>query len=70
MISAEELERLAQPFHRLGGQRTGHGEGHGLGLSIISAIATAHDATLTFHAPADGGLRTEVRFPEPSAAAR
>jgi signal transduction histidine kinase len=70
LISAEELERLVQPFHRLGGERTGHGEGHGLGLSIISAIATAHGATLTFDAPADGGLRAEVRFPEPSGAPR
>ncbi len=69
VIPADELEQLAQPFHRLGGERTGHREGHGLGLSIISAIATAHGATLTFDAPADGGLRVEVRFPESSVAA-
>jgi signal transduction histidine kinase len=66
-IPAEELQRLARPFHRLGRDRTGHGDGHGLGLSIVDAIATAHGATLTFQALADGGLRAEVRFPGPSA---
>jgi signal transduction histidine kinase len=66
-IPAEELQRLARPFHRLGRDRTGHGDGHGLGLSIVDAIATAHGATLAFHALADGGLRVEVRFPGPSA---
>jgi signal transduction histidine kinase len=67
VISAEEVERLRRPFHRVGGDRTSHGDGHGLGLSIVDAIATAHGATLTFHAQPAGGLRVEVRFPGPSA---
>jgi signal transduction histidine kinase len=62
VIPAEELERLQQPFQRLGAERTSHGDGHGLGLSIVHAIATAHEATLTFHPQSAGGLRVEVHF--------
>jgi signal transduction histidine kinase len=61
-IAPEEIERLLRPFHRLGADRVGHGDGHGLGLSIVAAIATAHGATLSVHPQADGGLRAEVRF--------
>jgi signal transduction histidine kinase len=62
LIAPEEVERLLAPFHRLGGDRVGHGDGHGLGLSIVAAIATAHGATLNVRPQADGGLRAEVRF--------
>ena len=66
VIPAEELDRLQQPFQRLGADRTGHGDGHGLGLSIVYAIATAHGATLSVHSQAAGGLHVTVRFPNPS----
>jgi signal transduction histidine kinase len=61
-IPPREIERLLRPFERLGG-RTDHGEGHGLGLSIVQAIATAHGATLTAGAQTQGGLRVEVGLP-------
>ena len=41
----------------------GQAAGHGLGLSIVSAIATAHGATLAFQPQPAGGLQAEVRFP-------
>jgi signal transduction histidine kinase len=63
LIEPQELVSLMRPFQRLGPDRTGHGDGHGLGLSIVDAIATAHGASLTVHANAAGGLRAEVRFP-------
>ena len=63
MIPVDEIQRLFQPFQRLGGARTQHTNGHGLGLSIVQAIATAHDATITPHAQPDGGLAIEVSFP-------
>jgi signal transduction histidine kinase len=63
VIPAEELDRLQQPFQRLGADRTSHGDGHGLGLSIVYAIATAHGATLNVHTQTAGGLHVTVRFP-------
>ncbi len=67
VIVLEELESLTRPFQRRGTERTGHGEGHGLGLSIVDAIATAHGATLAVQPQATGGLRVEVKFPAASA---
>jgi signal transduction histidine kinase len=62
-IPASELERIFQPFQRLDPARTNNGHGLGLGLSIVQAIADAHEATITTRAPADGGLHIEVSFP-------
>jgi signal transduction histidine kinase len=62
-ISADQVERLFQPFQRLGGVRTPNGDGYGLGLSIVRAIASAHGATLTSRAQPEGGLDIEVSFP-------
>ncbi len=62
VIAPEQLPSLLRPFQRLGVERTSHEGGHGLGLSIVDAIATAHHAELTIHAQPAGGLRVEVRF--------
>jgi signal transduction histidine kinase len=62
VVPAEEVERLLQPFQRLVGDRVGHGEGLGLGLSIVAAITNAHDAALEVRPGLDGGLEIRVRF--------
>jgi signal transduction histidine kinase len=62
-VPPAEIERLLQPFERLAGARTGHNNGHGLGLSIVQAIARAHGADLDAHARPEGGLAIEVAFP-------
>ncbi len=62
VIAAGEAARLAQPFQRLGDERTQLGHGHGLGLSIVHAIAAAHGATVTTRPRNEGGLTVEVRF--------
>jgi signal transduction histidine kinase len=62
LIEAAEAEQLLQPFRRHGTARIGSGDRHGLGLSIVSAIATAHGATVDIQPVAAGGLRVEVRF--------
>ncbi len=62
-LAPEEIQRLFQPFQRLGGPRTEHTNGHGLGLSIVKAIAVAHGADLVTRAQPQGGLAVEVSFP-------
>ncbi|HYZ29301.1 MAG TPA: ATP-binding protein, partial [Thermoleophilaceae bacterium] len=54
--------RLLEPFQRHGTDRTDHSDGLGLGLSIVTAIATAHGATLAARAQPEGGLVLEVEF--------
>ena len=67
VIPAAEVDRLFQPFQRLGPRpvrRDGHG--HGLGLSIVRAIAAAHAATITARPRPGGGLAIDVTFPPPA----
>jgi signal transduction histidine kinase len=60
VVPATDVERLLQPFQRLGTERVGTGAG--LGLSIVAAIADAHGATLRATPRSTGGLCIEVRF--------
>jgi signal transduction histidine kinase len=63
-IPASELERIFQPFQRLDPNRANNnGHGLGLGLSIVQAIANAHEATITTRAQPDGGLQIQISFP-------
>ena len=64
LIPPTELERLFRPFERLEPGRRHHKTGHGLGLSIVEAIATAHDATIAARSRPQGGLSIEISFPE------
>jgi signal transduction histidine kinase len=66
VIPPEEVDRLFQPFQRLDRRRASYKDGHGLGLSIVQAIATAHEATITAHPMPDGGLCVSVIFPLPA----
>ena len=61
-ISPDAVEDLFQPFRQLGTERTRRGDGHGLGLAIVRAIADAHGAALTARARPAGGLAMEVVF--------
>ena len=69
-VPPDQIERLFQPFQRLGGARTQHSGGHGLGLPIVQAIATAHGAELTTRARPHGGLTIDVSFPPASGASQ
>jgi signal transduction histidine kinase len=68
VIAPAEVDRLFQPFQRLGDERVrrqdGQGDGGlGLGLAIVRAIAVAHGAELNAHARPEGGLDITVIFP-------
>ena len=68
VVDAGAVGRLTQPFERLAPERTGHGEGSGLGLSIVQAIVNAHEGSLAIRPRPEGGLTVEVTFPSPDAA--
>jgi signal transduction histidine kinase len=63
LLDQQQVQQLAQPFRRLGADRTGSDSGAGLGLSIVAAIAAAHGGTLDLHARAAGGLRVTIGLP-------
>jgi signal transduction histidine kinase len=62
VIPPAEVDRLFQPFQRLGPRPARRDGGHGLGLSIVRAIATAHGATTAARALPGGGLAVDVVF--------
>jgi signal transduction histidine kinase len=64
-IAPDDVDRLFQPFQRLDPRRANHTNGHGLGLSIVRAIAAAHRAGIAAQARPGGGLSVTVSFPRP-----
>jgi signal transduction histidine kinase len=65
VVPPGEVGLLLEPFRQLGGERTRAGGGHGLGLAIVSAVASAHGATLAVMPRPEGGLDITVTFPAP-----
>ena len=63
MLDQSAVAGLAQAFTRLGHDRTGSQDGHGLGLSLVAAVAAAHDGSLELYARAEGGLRVQITLP-------
>lgn len=70
LLEDERVRELAQPFRRLGSERTGSQDGVGLGLSIVSAIADAHGGSLELAARPEGGLRVLIELPRAGRGAR
>ena len=70
ILDPTQVAGLAQPFRRLGADRTGSDNGTGLGLSIVAAITEAHGGSLDLHASPGGGLKVMITLPlAPRAAA-
>lgn len=67
VIPESEVDRLFRPFERMARGRTAR-DGHGLGLSIVKAVADAHLGTVTAVASPGGGLDVAVRLPASPAA--
>jgi signal transduction histidine kinase len=61
VVPADMVERLFLPFTRLD-DRTRH-DGFGLGLTLVSSIATVHNGTVHGTAIPTGGLDITVRLP-------
>jgi signal transduction histidine kinase len=68
VVPPGDLDRLFEPFQRVDPRRGQHEHGHGLGLSIVRAIAAAHQAKVGAEARPGGGLCVSVAFPPPAAA--
>ena len=67
-VAPEDVERIFEPFKRLGNDRATVDGHHGLGLSIVRAVAGAHGATLEAVPQPGGGLAVTVTFPPPAPA--
>jgi signal transduction histidine kinase len=63
VLDEATVQKLAEPFNRPGAERISNGNGAGLGLSIVSAIATAHGGSLHLRRRPEGGLRVEIELP-------
>ena len=63
ILDQATVARLAEPFKRIGAERTGSENGHGLGLSIVAAVVAAHDGTLELNPRPQGGLRVQITLP-------
>ncbi len=63
LVPEEELQRLFRPFQRLDSSPRTFGDGVGLGLAIVQAVADAHSALMAARVRAGGGLEINVSFP-------
>ncbi len=63
VLDEDSVAQLAEPFRRLGADRTSSQKGQGLGLSIVAAVAAAHNGALELHARPQGGLRVLITVP-------
>jgi signal transduction histidine kinase len=62
-VPVEAVLWLFEPFRRLTADRTSHGGGSGLGLSIVRSITTAHGGTALAWPRDEGGLIVEIDLP-------
>jgi signal transduction histidine kinase len=61
-VPPDQVAGLFEPFRRLAADRVGSTRGHGLGLSIVEAVTTAHRGTVRAEALAGGGLSVTVEL--------
>jgi signal transduction histidine kinase len=66
VVPAEEMPALFEPFRRLTADRTNHGGGAGLGMSIVRSITAAHGGTVRAQPRPGGGLTVEIDMPPAS----
>ena len=62
-LRAEERERIFEPFYRADPSRSRDSGGAGLGLSIVTAVVSAHGGNVTLRETSGGGATFEVELP-------
>ncbi len=64
-MTAEQIERAAEPFYRTDKSRARRDGGAGLGLSLVQQIADAHGAKLIIHSAPGMGTAVTIEFTAP-----
>lgn len=62
-ITAEEIDRVRQPFARGGGHARTGAPGAGLGLAIVERVVRSHCGRLELHSGPGAGLRARLVLP-------
>jgi two-component system, OmpR family, sensor kinase len=62
-LTAEDVDRIFEPFYRADPSRSRDSGGAGLGLSIVSAVVTAHGGRVKVKQTEGGGATFEVELP-------
>ncbi len=62
-LAADDVERIFEPFYRADPSRSRDRGGAGLGLSIVSAVVTAHGGHVKVSRTEGGGATFEVELP-------
>ena len=62
-LNANDLDRIFEPFFRADPSRSRDSGGAGLGLSIVSAVVTAHGGRVQVKETSGGGATFEVELP-------
>lgn len=62
-LVAEDIQRIFEPFYRADPSRSRDSGGSGLGLSIVSAVVTAHAGRVKVRETDGGGATFEVELP-------
>jgi two-component system, OmpR family, sensor kinase len=68
-LTPDEVNRIFEPFFRADPSRSRDSGGAGLGLSIVSAVVSAHGGRIKVHATDGGGATFEVELPLPASPA-
>ncbi len=62
-LKTEEISRIFEPFYRADPSRSRDSGGAGLGLSIVSAVVSAHGGQVKVKETTGGGVTFEVELP-------